>query len=145
MAFNKHFLYHNLDKISKDLDSQPITDASLDPLLVTLNRVQFDKMESVDAKRLLDSLDFKISSEQFDRIPTSKFDQAAKAIYESNEIFMDALVNQADKMNKPDSFATKWVDSVNSRFDVRLLNDETVKLAEREPEAPTIRRPSMSR
>lgn len=145
MAFNKHFLYHNLDKISKDLDSQPITDASLDPLLVTLNRVQFDKMESVDAKRLLDSLDFKISGEQFSRIPAAKFDQAAKAIYEGNESFMDALVNQAEKMKKPDSFATQWTDRVNASFDLKLLNDETIKLAGREPEAPTIRRPSMSR
>lgn len=145
MAFNKHFVYHNLDKMSKDLDTQPITDASLDPLLVTLNRVQFDKMETTDAKRLLDSLDFKISSDQFDRIPTSKIDHAVKSIYESNQGFMDALVNQAEKMNKPDSFAVQWAESVNARFEAKLLNEETISLGEREPEAPTARRPSMSR
>lgn len=140
MSFNKHFVFHNLNMMSKRINEETISEDSLNPIFTTLNRIQFSHLESEDAKRLLDSIDFKISPNLSNKISenhVNNFNQIANSIIGSNESFMDDLLVESKKMNKSDSFSKLFVDRVNASFEVNLLNNESLTTKQ-------ARRPSMS-
>jgi len=138
MSFNKHFVFHNLSMMSKNISEDNINEDSLNPIFSTLNRIQFAHLESDDAKRLLDAIDFKISPSLSDKIITNNsFDTLSKSIIKNNESFMDDLLNASKKMKKPESFSTLFVDSVNASYEVNLLNAESLN-------SKQVKRPSMS-
>lgn len=138
MSFNKHFVFHNLSMMSKNISEDSINEDSLNPIFSTLNRIQFAHLESDDAKRLLDSIDFKISPSLSDKIITnSNFDTLSKSIIKNNESFMDDLLDASKKMKKPESFSTLLVERVNASHEVNLLNEESLNSRQ-------VKRPSMS-
>ena len=138
MSFNKHFVFHNLSMMSKNISDDNINEDSLNPIFRTLNRIQFAHLESDDAKRLLDAIDFKISPSLSDKIITNNsFDTLSKSIIKNNESFMDDLLNASKKMKKPESFSTLFVDRVNASYEVNLLNAESLN-------SKQVKRPSMS-
>jgi len=138
MSFNKHFVFHNLSMMSKNISDDNINEDSLNPIFSTLNRIQFAHLESDDAKRLLDAIDFKISPSLSDKIITNNsFDTLSKSIIKNNESFMDDLLNASKKMKKPESFSTLFVDSVNASYEVNILNAESLN-------SKQVKRPSMS-
>jgi len=138
MSFNKHFVFHNLSMMSKNISEDNINEDSLNPIFSTLNRIQFAHLESDDAKRLLDAIDFKISPSLSDKIITNNsFDTLSKSIIKNNESFMDDLLNASKKMKKPESFSTLFVDSVNASYEVNILNAESLN-------SKQVKRPSMS-
>ena len=86
MSFNKHFVFHNLSMMSKNISEDNINEDSLNPIFSTLNRIQFAHLESDDAKRLLDAIDFKISPSLSDKIITNNsFDTLSKSIIKNND------------------------------------------------------------
>lgn len=140
MSFNKHFVFHNLTMMSKRINDETINEDSLNPIFTTLNRIQFSHLEADDAKRLLDSVDFKISPNLSDKIIENNknhFNQIAKSIAENNISFMDDLLDASGKMKKSDSFSTLLVERVNASLEMNLLNEETMNTQK-------VRRPSMS-
>lgn len=138
MSFNKHFVFHNLSMMSKNISEDNINEDSLNPIFSTLNRIQFAHLESDDAKRLLDAIDFKISPSLSDKIITNNnFDTLSKSIIKNNESFMDDLLDASKKMKKPESFSTLLVDRVNASYEVNLLNEESLNSRQ-------VKRPSMS-
>lgn len=140
MSFNKHFVFHNLTMMSKRINDETINEDSLNPIFTTLNRIQFSHLEADDAKRLLDSVDFKISPNLSDKIienNKNQFNQIAKSIAENNISFMDDLLDASSKMKKSDSFSTLLVERVNASLEMNLLNEETMNTQK-------VRRPSMS-
>ena len=140
MSFNKHFVFHNLTMMSKRINDETINEDSLNPIFTTLNRIQFSHLEADDAKRLLDSVDFKISPNLSDKIienNKNQFNQIAKSIAENNISFMDDLLDASGKMKKSDSFSTLLVERVNASLEMNLLNEETMNTQK-------VRRPSMS-
>lgn len=138
MSFNKHFVFHNLSIMSKNISEDTINEDSLNPIFSTLNRIQFAHLESDDAKRLLDAIDFKISPNLSEKIvKNSNYDTLAKSIIKNNESFMDDLLDASKKMNKAESFSTFLVNRVNSSYEVNLLNEESLTTKQ-------VKRPSMS-
>jgi len=126
--------------MSKRINDETINEDSLNPIFTTLNRIQFSHLEADDAKRLLDSVDFKISPNLSDKIienNKNQFNQIAKSIAENNISFMDDLLDASSKMKKSDSFSTLLVERVNASLEMNLLNEETMNTQK-------VRRPSMS-
>lgn len=137
-TFNKHFVFHNLSMISKKLQSQEVNEVTIAPLISTLNRVKFSHLDTDDAKKFLDTIDFKVGSLD---LPNSHFDRIADNISE-NPSFMNSLIAESKKKDK-DSFPVFWTEKLSQSFDNAMLMKETADInVPKEPEHT--RRRSMS-
>ena len=124
-TFNKHFVFHNLSMISKKIQNQEVNEDTLSPLLSTLNRVRFSNLDSDDAKRLLDSIDFKSGNIE---LSNNHFEKVAANIIRENPAFMDDLLNENKKRNKSDSFANVWTQHLNHNVENSILMSETADI-----------------
>lgn len=126
MNFNKHFVFHNLNTISKRVDASIDNENTLEPLFIILNKIPFSQLENNDAKRLLDSVDFKVTPEVADKIKSNHyFNKNIQAVNADNPELIDQLVLESNKMKKNDSFSTLWVNSIKSIQEMNILNNET--------------------